>query len=80
LLATIGKSSGAPREAEDVIRRSLGIAFQGRRFKATAYAMNTLLIQKGVYTPQEFERLFAEWAKKQCEGTEASERLPATGS
>jgi len=52
------------------------------RFKATVYAMNSLLIQKGVYTPQEFERLFAEWAKKQSESTEASgsERLQATGS
>jgi hypothetical protein len=51
-------------------------------FKATVYAMNTLLIQKAVYTPQEFERLFVEWAKKQCAGTEASgsERLPATDS
>ena len=49
------------------------------RFKATVYAMNSLLIQKGVYTPQEFECLFAEWAKKQSECTEASggERLPA---
>ena len=35
------------------------------RFKATVYAMNTLLIQKGVYSPAEFEKLFAEWAEKQ---------------
>lgn len=35
------------------------------RFKATVYAMNTLLIQKGVYSPTEFEKLFAEWAEKQ---------------
>jgi hypothetical protein len=41
--------------------------------------MNSLLIQKGVYTPQEFERLFAEWARKQSECMEATsgERLPA---
>jgi len=52
------------------------------RFRATIYAMNSLLMQKGVYTPQEFERLFAEWAKKQSECTEVSgsEPLPATGS
>ena len=35
------------------------------RFKATVYAMNTLLIQKGIYSPAEFEKLFAEWAEKQ---------------
>ncbi|MGD0694815.1 MAG: hypothetical protein ABSB82_08160 [Terriglobia bacterium] len=52
------------------------------RFKATIYAMNSLLIQKGVYTPQEFERLFAEWAAKQRANEEAAigECLPATGS
>jgi hypothetical protein len=61
---------------------ALGSLSRDERFKATVYAMNTLLIQKGVYTPQEFERLFAEWAKKQCESPEAcgSERVPATGS
>ena len=35
------------------------------RFKATIYAMNTLLIHKGIYTHEEFERLFVEWASKQ---------------
>jgi hypothetical protein len=35
------------------------------RFKATVYAMNTLLIHKGIYTHEEFEQLFVEWALKQ---------------
>ena len=35
------------------------------RFRATVYAMNSLLIQKGIYSPEEFERVFIEWAKKQ---------------
>jgi hypothetical protein len=35
------------------------------RFKATVYAMNTLLIHKGIYTQAEFEHLFVEWAAKQ---------------
>lgn len=35
------------------------------RFKATVYAMNSLLIQKGIYRPEEFERVFIEWAEKQ---------------
>lgn len=37
------------------------------RFKATVYAMNSLLIQKGVYSAAEFEKLFSEWADKQRE-------------
>ena len=35
------------------------------RFKATVYAMNTLLIHKGIYTQNEFQQLFVEWASKQ---------------
>jgi len=37
------------------------------RFKATVYAMNSLLIQKGIYSPAEFERMFTEWAQKERE-------------
>lgn len=33
------------------------------RFMATVAAMNTLLIQKGVYTQGEFDRIFAMWAE-----------------
>jgi hypothetical protein len=39
------------------------------RFKATVYAMNSLLIQKGVYAPEEFEQMFKEWAEKERRGT-----------
>jgi hypothetical protein len=35
------------------------------RFKATVYAMNTLLIHKGVYTAEEFQQLFSEWVGKE---------------
>jgi hypothetical protein len=34
-------------------------------FKATVYAMNTLLIRKGVYTQEEFQRFFVEWVEKE---------------
>lgn len=34
------------------------------RFKATIYAMNTLLVQKGIYSPEEFEYYFLQFAKK----------------
>ena len=33
------------------------------RFKATVYAMNTLLQKKGIYTSAEFEQLFCEHAQ-----------------
>ena len=34
------------------------------RFRATVYAMNTLLVQKGIYSPTEFEFQFRQWAQK----------------
>ncbi len=43
---------------------ALAIASRDERFMATVYAMNTLLIDKGVYTKAEFEALFVEWVKK----------------
>lgn len=33
-------------------------------FRATVYAMNTLLVQKGIYSPAEFEFQFRQWAQK----------------
>jgi len=42
----------------------LQLASRDERFMATVYAMNTLLIHKGIYTKDEFETLFAEWMKK----------------
>jgi len=36
-----------------------------QRFKATVYAMNTLLIDKGIYTHDEFQKFFVEWALKE---------------
>jgi hypothetical protein len=45
-------------EALDVLSRD-------DRFKATIYAINTLLIHKGIYTQQEFQQLFVEWATKE---------------
>ena len=34
------------------------------RFRATVYAMNTLLQHKRVYSGEEFEEMFVEWAQK----------------
>ena len=35
------------------------------RFRATVYSMNTLLVQKGIYSPEEFELHFRQFAQKQ---------------
>lgn len=35
------------------------------RFMATVAAMNTLLIEKQIYTQQEFDSIFIGWAKAQ---------------
>lgn len=48
------------------------------RFKATVYAMNTLLIQKGIYTKEEFQKLFVEWAAKQSD--HSFEKIPQSSS
>jgi hypothetical protein len=34
------------------------------RFRATVYSMNTLLVQKGIYSPEEFESQFRQFAQK----------------
>jgi hypothetical protein len=59
-----------PKPAKDVQKQGDAVTFNeafelmGRdeAFRATVYAMNTLLIKKGVYTSEEFERLFCEHA------------------
>jgi len=45
-------------KALDLLTRDFG-------FKASVYAMKTLLIDKGVYTQKEFQELFVEWALKE---------------
>jgi len=45
--------------------QAMQIANRDERFMATVYAMNTLLIHKGIYTQGEFEQLFAEWIGKE---------------
>jgi len=45
--------------------KAMEILTRDDRFKATIYAMNTLLIHKGIYTQREFQQLFVEWAQKE---------------
>ncbi len=47
---------------------ALNLASRDDGFKATVYAMNTLLIHKGVYTQEEFQKLFVEWVTKEQRG------------
>ncbi|MGA8272381.1 MAG: hypothetical protein WB919_12545 [Candidatus Sulfotelmatobacter sp.] len=44
---------------------ALALASRDEGFKATVYAMNTLLIHKGIYTQEEFQKLFVEWVEKE---------------
>jgi hypothetical protein len=44
---------------------ALALASRDEGFKATVYAMNTLLIHKGIYTQDEFRTLFVEWVEKE---------------
>jgi hypothetical protein len=44
---------------------ALLLASRDEGFKATVYAMNTLLIQKGIYAQGEFQALFVEWVEKE---------------
>jgi hypothetical protein len=47
------------------------LASRDERFMATVYAMNTLLIHKGIYTRDELEALFAEWMRKHSSSAKA---------
>jgi hypothetical protein len=44
---------------------AMQLASRDEVFKATIYAMNTLLIHRGIYTQDEFQQLFVEWVKKE---------------
>jgi hypothetical protein len=44
---------------------ALDLLTRDERFHATVYAMNSLLISKGIYTREEFESLVKEWAAKE---------------
>ena len=57
---------------------ALEVLSRDDRFKATIYAMNTLLIHKGIYTQQEFQQLFVEWASKEESKKQSGEVREAT--
>jgi hypothetical protein len=63
--ASILSSYVAAGEATMSFDEALNIASRDEAFKATIYAINTLLIHKGIYTQQEFQDLFVEWVGKE---------------
>jgi hypothetical protein len=54
-----------PIESEYTFDEAMAALSREERFMATVQAMNTLLIQKGVYSSEEFEELVIDWAKCQ---------------
>jgi len=44
---------------------AIQVASREESFRAAVYAMNTLLIHKGIYTQDEFQGLFVEWMRKE---------------
>ena len=65
--AIAGPAAGQKAEASrDLsVEEASAILSREERFMATVYAMNTLLIHKGIYTQKEFDALFCRWAKTQ---------------
>jgi hypothetical protein len=57
---------------------ALDVASRDERFMATVYAMNTLLIDKGIYTRPEFEGLFVEWVARDQKKSAKAERPTAS--
>jgi hypothetical protein len=62
----LGRSQQASSNGKDLIGfdEAMDRLSREERFRATVYAMNTLLVQKGVYSPEEFEFQFRQFAQK----------------
>lgn len=58
------------------MEQAMELLSRDERFKATVYAMNTLLQIKGVYTSEEFEAYFVQWAQGEANKTG---RIPTNG-
>lgn len=62
----VGRSERAVSQGQELISFDDAMEKLSRdeRFRATVYAMNTLLVQKGIYSPEEFEFQFRQFAQK----------------
>jgi hypothetical protein len=66
-MATTLASQGKTAERTDTLisfEEAMNRLSRDDRFRATVYAMNTLLVQKGIYSPEEFEFQFRQFAQK----------------
>jgi hypothetical protein len=70
----------AEEKANMSFEDALAVASRDEGFKATVYAMNTLLIHKGIYTQKEFQSLFVEWVEKEQRRKAPEERRAETAS
>jgi hypothetical protein len=66
---TVAKSPNEKPAAQHelTMREAVEILSREERFMATVAAVNTLLIDKGVYTQEEFDGIFCRWAKAQLQ-------------
>jgi hypothetical protein len=62
----VGRSEQATSQAKELIsfEEAMERLSRDEHFRATVYSMNTLLVQKGIYSPEEFEYQFRQFAQK----------------
>jgi hypothetical protein len=63
---SVQQSVRAASQGEELIsfEEAMEKLSRDERFQATVYSMNTLLVQKGIYSPGEFEFQFRQFADK----------------
>jgi hypothetical protein len=66
MATTLASQSRNSESVDDLIgfEEAMNRLSRDERFRATVYAMNTLLVQKGIYSPEEFEFQFRQFAQK----------------
>lgn len=71
MATTLASQARNSASADDLIpfEDAMNRLSRDERFRATVYAMNTLLVQKGIYSPQEFEFQFRQFAQKHLKTT-----------
>ena len=55
------------QQKELTFREAMNVLSREERFMATVQAMNTLLIQKGIYSTEEMEHYYCQWAQAQLD-------------
>jgi hypothetical protein len=62
----VGRAEHAVSQGKELIGfdEAMDKLSREERFRATVYAINTLLVQKGIYSPEEFEFQFRQFAQK----------------